>query len=171
MRSTAQFVEQETDIAPPSPAAIADGVPKTAKHAALDERIGEMEAEREACLAEMRTLIAGPRDESGDSRIRRLGKRRDVLQEGLWPMRQAIRPLRDAHVAAIRKALQPRAHEAAKAMLRDLEGLGAAIDFFNAIETAVEAAGGEPERIFRPPNFGALENIAWHRSGLGGDHG
>jgi hypothetical protein len=84
MRSNAQFVEQaidETDIAPPSPAAIAAGVPKTAKHESLAAKIAEIEAEREACLAEMRTLIAGPRDESGDSRIRRLGKRRDALQE------------------------------------------------------------------------------------------
>jgi hypothetical protein len=117
----------------------------------------------------MRTFIAGPRDEAGDSRIRRSGKRRDELQETLWPLRQQIRPLRDAHVAAIRAALEPRAREAAKAMLRYLEGLASAIDGLNAIETAIEAAGGEPERIFRPPNFGELENVAWHRSGLGGD--
>jgi hypothetical protein len=157
------------EIAPPSVRALAAGVRKTARHEALAAKIAELEAEREACLSGMRTLIAGQRDESGDAQIRRLGKRRDELQEQLWPIRQEIRTHRDEHVSRVRKALQPRSREAAKTMLRTLEGLAGAIEVLNEIETAIEAAGGEPERIFRPPNLGELEHVAWCRSGLAGD--
>jgi hypothetical protein len=163
MRSNAQFVEQaidETDIAAPSPAAIAAGVKMTAKHESLAAKIAELEAERAACLDEMRGLLAGPRDEAGDSRIRRLGK-------ALWPLSQEIRPLRDAHIAAVRKALEQSVREAGKSMVAALAMFATSVNFLNQCEDHVERAGGEASRIYYPTNFGALEIHARHIAGLG----
>jgi len=156
------------EVLPPSPAAIAASVKRTAKHQALAEEIERLSGERATVIAKMRELIAEFAGDANDSAIRKLAKRREKLEETLLPLRLQIRDHRDAHVAAVEAALQPVRRDAARRFLRLSAELSAAAQYLNDCETAIDAAGGQVSYNRIQTNYGHAEFRARQLAGLDG---
>jgi hypothetical protein len=146
--------------APPSAAAIAAGVRKSATHQTLALRIAKLEGERQSILDEMRELIASNRDERNDKAISKLGKTREAVEDKLRPLRMEVRGHRDEHSKAVIEALRPQGVEAVKAIIEGINTFVTAAQKFNWCQDEIERVGGSPERIYIAAIIGAYEHFA-----------
>jgi hypothetical protein len=160
-------VATTADLPAATPSALAAAVPRSREHEALVARIEQMSAEREAVIAEMRSLIAGNSGEQNDPQIRRLQKRRLALEESLTEARIACQPLRGRHAEHIREALDPTMRSDAFALLRSLAEVSRVAARLNECVALVEqAAGGPPSPERFRQDFGMMEFMARRIAGL-----
>jgi hypothetical protein len=129
---------------PPSPAAIAAGVNKSARHRELDARITALADERQSAIDEMRSLIASNTNEMNAKAIRLLQKKCEAIELTLGEPRREVREHRDAHSTRVREALRPQCVVAAKAMIEGLNAFVTAAQKFNACQDEIDRVGGEP---------------------------
>src|SRR5262245_15494074 len=129
-RQTTRITSNEADVLartePPTPRTIAAGVSRTREHAAVEQRLSELRAEREALVTEQRGLIhQGKRDSRADRQIADLGEKIANVEETLRTVRAQLLPLREAHGKRVAAALAPLQRAAAARLLATLEDVEA----------------------------------------------
>ncbi|HEX3496264.1 MAG TPA: hypothetical protein VHT02_03660 [Methylocella sp.] len=168
-----QRIRRDETQPPPSPEAIAAGiaanVKRTAEHAALADKIVNMDAERTAMNARLNELIRANYGQDGGpaaSEIRKLHRGCHELQLKIQELRMAIRPLRDEHTANVGKAMAATRADAGRTMLRGLQTLHAGAALEQACQTEIFRLGGDDVSL-RLPWLGGLECYCRQLAGEG----
>jgi len=162
------LVDQEAEpmtSSPPSVAAIAAGVARTAKHERAELALAEARAKRANLRRETATLATAAMAQSGTTAsVRRradaMQKEAEAIEAEIGAARQAVAPLRAAHREAVRVALAVRTREAGAAILAALDTLRAAALTLDEVDDALVRAGGGERRYLSLPDMGRIEIAA-----------
>ena len=143
-------------VPPPSPAAIAAGVPQGAQLQLSQRELDGARKRRQEIVDRQRALIAiGNENEA----VVALGKERVALESVIRDLRGPVRAMRRERAAKVADVLGPLRREAADRGLLALAELRDVVRILDEIAVEVLRAGGEADRMALPAAFGEVEAL------------